>query len=334
MPSILDASPQSTNYYKMSKDQNGCRFLQHQLQFDPKLYVQLWYNLNIYINELSLDPFGNYLVQKIIEKAPVAHLTSILKHLDIEKQSINPFGTRVMQTLIEHLNTTEQYTILVEKLQPFLISFSSDCHANHIVRKLFMNVPQSFYSHFHATLLNATPSLSMDRFGCCVLQIALQNAKTYQSQYLLILTKHLQALIGNAYGNYLLQFCIEGIPGVADNWSTVFVRDFKNYCMDRCASNVMEKCLRQCTMNRNILINEVLRHLDVLINDQYGNYVVQTSIEYSDTGYLKLFDKRINNLDTSKSNAFGKFKIHLGRNVLAKLKRKKSKVRNSNRNSK
>ena len=60
----------ATDCYKLSKDQYGCRYLQKQLENDTadKQYLNIIFkNLLTNYQELAVDPFGNYLLQKIVE---------------------------------------------------------------------------------------------------------------------------------------------------------------------------------------------------------------------------------------------------------------------------
>ena len=51
----------------LAKDQAGCRFLQSQIEREDLFEIVLDATINNFA-ELMLDPFGNYLVQKLVEK--------------------------------------------------------------------------------------------------------------------------------------------------------------------------------------------------------------------------------------------------------------------------
>jgi hypothetical protein len=57
--------------------------------------------------------------------------------------------------------------------------------------------------------------------------------------------------------------------------------------MIRFSSNVVEKCIRVADVEiRKLLVVEVLNRsrLEKLLRDSYGNYVVQTILDYCDPG--------------------------------------------------
>lgn len=95
---------------KLSKDQYGCRFLQKKI--DENLIsnhavrysnFEIIFN-EIYLNlyELIIDPFGNYLIQKLIRYCSNDNLNLMLENLqgNLFQISINQHGTRALQRII------------------------------------------------------------------------------------------------------------------------------------------------------------------------------------------------------------------------------------------
>jgi chemotaxis methyl-accepting protein methylase len=54
--------------YSLAKDQAGCRFLQKKLDENPSLANDIFPKLMDKLIELMNDSFGNYLIQKVLEK--------------------------------------------------------------------------------------------------------------------------------------------------------------------------------------------------------------------------------------------------------------------------
>ena len=64
----------------MAKDQHGCRFLQRKFAEGTQEEIEMIFDEIIdHIVELMTDPFGNYLVQKLLEVCNKDQQTKILK---------------------------------------------------------------------------------------------------------------------------------------------------------------------------------------------------------------------------------------------------------------
>jgi len=92
---------------KLAKDQYGCRFLQKKIDENvipsPQIRIEnfkvIFKEIYPFIYELIIDPFGNYLVQKLIDYCDDSNLNLILEILqyNLFQISINQHGTRALQ---------------------------------------------------------------------------------------------------------------------------------------------------------------------------------------------------------------------------------------------
>ncbi|CAL0317870.1 unnamed protein product [Lupinus luteus] len=127
--------------YVLAKDQNGCRFLQRMVDDGPPEVMRVVFNGVIgYVVELMVDPFGNYLVQKLLDVCRedqrlqiVIMLTSEPGHL--VTTSMNTHGTRVVQKLIETLKTKKQVSLLRSAIQPGFVDLIKDLNGNHVIQR-------------------------------------------------------------------------------------------------------------------------------------------------------------------------------------------------------
>lgn len=69
--------------------------------------------------DLIVDPFGNYLCQKLAETCSHSQLIQILKYIAPELKNIcnNPHGTRAVQKLFELIGNDENVVIMTENLR-------------------------------------------------------------------------------------------------------------------------------------------------------------------------------------------------------------------------
>lgn len=114
--------------YMVSKDQQGCRFLQKKLEEqDPQTVDIIFNEVYEHINELMIgilyviiftypgDPFGNYLCQKLLEHCTDQHRYRIVEKVapDLVSISKNMHGTRAVQKMIECLSSPAQVVVLI-----------------------------------------------------------------------------------------------------------------------------------------------------------------------------------------------------------------------------
>ncbi len=112
--------------YGLCKDQHGCRYLQKKLEErDPDHVHLIFVETNQHVVELMtgmsrasekkswltiLDPFGNYLCQKLLEFSNDDQRTVLINNAapQMVKIALNQHGTRALQKMIEFISTREQ----------------------------------------------------------------------------------------------------------------------------------------------------------------------------------------------------------------------------------
>ncbi|KAH9299581.1 hypothetical protein KI387_031263, partial [Taxus chinensis] len=150
-PKVLPSSQQQTKYnsleevegriYLIAKDQHGCRFLQKKFEEGiPQDVHAIFVEIINHIIELMTDPFGNYLVQKLLEVCNEDQRLQILlavtgKPGELVNISLNMHGTRAVQRLIETLKTPEQISLVVKSLKSGVVTLIKDLNGNHVVQR-------------------------------------------------------------------------------------------------------------------------------------------------------------------------------------------------------
>lgn len=122
--------------YTLCKDQHGCRYLQKKLEErNPEHVHMIFLETNQHVVELMtgmwaptlpaikrkkknnsltvLDPFGNYLCQKLLEFSDEEQRTVLINNAapQMVKIALNQHGTRALQKMIEYISTREQVRI-------------------------------------------------------------------------------------------------------------------------------------------------------------------------------------------------------------------------------
>ncbi|WEJ95802.1 protein necessary for high temperature growth [Yamadazyma tenuis] len=309
--SKIPLSQLKSDILRLSKDQYGCRFLQKKI--DENLisnYSIRYANFEIIFNEIYLnlyeliiDPFGNYLIQKLIKYASNENLNLMLDILqsNLFQISINQHGTRALQKIIESLNSPYQLDLLTSGLKPFIIELIKDLNGNHVIQKILNKFKPLQCQFIYDSILNDLITVATHKHGCCVLQKCL-NHVTYKqlNQFVneILNDFNLNKLINDQFGNYVLQYLISiNDYQIHYKFYSNLVRfDMIHYCNLKFSSNVIEKFIKNCANNefKNNEVNidfvnlkfEMVHHilktsasLNKLINDPFGNYVIQTLID-------------------------------------------------------
>lgn len=290
------------NIYSLCKDQHGCRFLQKQLDvLGSKAADLIFEETKFHTIELMTDSFGNYLMQKLIERVTTEQRIELAKIASPQfvEIALNPHGTRALQKLIECINTEEEAKIIVESLRDSIVQLSKDLNGNHVVQKCLQKLhPTDFQFIFDATCDNCV-DIATHRHGCCVLQRCLDHGTKEQCEKLCDkLLSHVDKLTLDPFGNYVVQYVITKETERDEfDYTHKIVHLLKpkvaELSVHKFGSNVIEKILRTPVVTETMIL-ELLNHeseIQNLLNDSYGNYVLQTALDISHEHNKYLYDR-------------------------------------------
>ncbi|KAK4247099.1 armadillo-type protein [Corynascus novoguineensis] len=275
--------------YSLCKDQHGCRYLQKQLENRiPEQIHMIWLETNQHVVELMTDPFGNYLCQKLLEYCNDDERTVLIQNATPSMVTIalNQHGTRALQKMIEHVTTQVQINLIVEALRNQVVELIQDLNGNHVIQKCLNKLSAADASFIFDAVGKHCVEVGTHRHGCCVLQRCIDHADGNQKVWLIErITEHAVTLVQDPFGNYVVQYII-------DLNETTFTEPLVKQFQGRIAqlskhkfsSNVVEKCLRCASdESRDMIASELLApgEIDRLLRDSFGNYVIQTALDYA-----------------------------------------------------
>ncbi|KAG6857647.1 hypothetical protein H0H87_010216 [Tephrocybe sp. NHM501043] len=300
----------------LCKDQHGCRYLQKKLEEGvPEHRDMIFRETFGHFPELMTDPFGNYLCQKLLEYSTDEQRNGICDSVakDLVNISLNMHGTRAVQKMVDFLSTRRQASTprsfhpsitlndkkqadhrynaqihsIIVALSLHVVVLIKDLNGNHVIQKCLNKLaPEDNQFIYNAVAANCV-EVATHRHGCCVLQRCIDHASDQQRVQLVTeITYNALTLVQDPYGNYVVQYILD----LNDNrFSDGVIRQFAgNVCalsVQKFSSNVIEKCIRVAEHStRKILIEELLNRmrLEKLLRDSYGNYCVQTALDYAD----------------------------------------------------
>ena len=295
------------NFTMMAKDQGASRYLQQLLDNNPKeivntLFIPLCKNALKLIN----DPFGNYLIQKIITYFNQDQLFKFLNIISpsFYEISCNPHGTRVLQKMIGLLSSPNIKNFFYELVKPVVTPLLKDLNGTYIVQKFVKENISDFGLRINAIIIENSTELCTHRHGCCVIQKYLETKDQTMIPGLLDkLIEDSLLLIVDQFGNYVIQtILLMGDRKYGNLLAEKISSNVVFYAKHKYSSNVVEKCFDYCDgVYLKTLMNNVQKkeNLVKLILDEHGNYVVQKVLSLSSSKKQKnmliiiksLFDK-------------------------------------------
>ena len=285
---------------RLSRDQVGCRLVQQALDEEGPMAASLILQEGLpFWGEAMVDPFGNYLFQKILEKVTAEERVMLVKSVStrLVNASLNLHGTRSVQKVVELCAADEQQPrpqgssesgesaadILTDALSPAAARLCIDSHGNHVIQRIILKLGSEHSEFVFDAVAASVGDVARHRHGCCVIQRCLDSAPSEARSHLVhrIVEKALE-LMQDAYGNYVVQYVLdvcsdEDVHAVCES----VVGKVNLLAIQKFSSNVMEKCLERCSERvKECYMKEMSDHERVreLMMDPFGNYVVQRAL--------------------------------------------------------
>ena len=287
---------------RLSRDQVGCRMVQQALDEEGAMAATMILNEGLpFWSEAMVDPFGNYLFQKILEKITPEERTMLVKTVSsrLVNASLNLHGTRSVQKIVELCAADEKSgfgknntgdsenesaaDVLTRSLFPAAARLCIDSHGNHVIQRILLKLGPKHTKFVFDAVAASVGDVARHRHGCCVIQRCLDSPVSEARSHLVnrIVEKSLE-LMQDAYGNYVVQYVLDVCSDDDVHAVCESVTGKVNLlAIQKFSSNVMEKCLERCTDNVKEIYMQELSDTDrvrELMMDPFGNYVVQRAL--------------------------------------------------------
>jgi hypothetical protein len=275
--------------YQLCKDQHGCRYLQKKLEErDPNQVHMIWLETNEHVIELMMDPFGNYLCQKLLEFCNDDERTRLIENAskDMSRIALDQHGTRALQKMIEHVSTPQQVHLITEALRNRVVELIQDLNGNHVIQKCLNKLAAADAQFIFDAVGQRCVEVGTHRHGCCVLQRCIDHADGNQKVWLIgRITENARRLVQDPFGNYVVQYIIDlNEPKFTEPVVAAFQCCICDFSSHKFSSNVIEKCLR-CAKgpSKDMIVQELLTpgRMEGLLKDAYANYVIQTALDFA-----------------------------------------------------
>lgn len=121
---------------------------------------------------MTTDPFGNYMVQKLIEVASGESRRMILARICVDAVSTacNMHGTRTIQKAVECLSDATEVQMFTDALRDSVASMVKDVNGNHVIQKCLSTFTSEQKQFIFDVIAEQCVDIATHRHGCCVMQ--------------------------------------------------------------------------------------------------------------------------------------------------------------------
>ncbi|KAH7914709.1 armadillo-type protein [Hygrophoropsis aurantiaca] len=190
-------------------------------------------------------------------------------------------GSRFIQQKLETATSEEKQIVFDEIVPDNTLQLIQDVFGNYVIQKLFEHGTQVQKTVLANTMEGHILPLSLQMYGCRVVQKAIEFVlPEQQGVFVKELDPHVLKCVKDANGNHVIQKLIERVS--ADRLG--FVNSFRGNVYDLSTHpygcRVLQRCFEHLPEDQTRpLMDELHKYMINLMQDQFGNYVVQFVLE-------------------------------------------------------
>lgn len=283
---------------QLSKTQAGSKYLQRQLLKGHAGVVDvILHEVEQDIVHLMCDSYGNYLCSVAFQACSLWQRKRMLEKLAPRVATIacDKRGTHALQALIGLLSTPQEQEILMSAVKSHVIELCMDPNGTHVVQRLLFCFMPPCTDWIYYPVVNNLVEVAHHPYGLCVLKKCISQAKAsghHQELLLSQLAQNALDLVQSPYGNYAVQHALEEWGGAC---CMPIFKSLEGRMMQlsiqKFSSNVVEKLFCSAPPEfRNRFISELIESekMSVLVNSNYGHYVVKRALQLAEPQQVNL----------------------------------------------
>lgn len=191
-------------------------------------------------------------------------------------------GSRFIQQKLETATSEEKQVVFDEIVPDNALQLIQDVFGNYVVQKLFEHGTQVQKTILANTMDGHMLSLSLQMYGCRVVQKAIEFVLPEQQVAIVKeLEPHVLRCVKDANGNHVIQKLIERISQERLGFVSMFRGSVYDLATHPYGCRVLQRCLEHLSEEyTRPLLDELHNYTNTLMQDQFGNYVIQFVIEH------------------------------------------------------
>jgi len=299
----------------LSLQMYGCRVMQKALEvLEVDTQCSLIAELDGNIMRCVRDQNGNHVVQKIIECVPTERITGLIDNFltCVVPLSTHPFGCRVIQRVLEHCQDADRKAVVMAEILKEACHLARDQYGNYVIQHVLEHGHEAERKQIVASLAPEVVSMSMHKFASNVIEKCLAHGSTQDRDLMVscMLTHEDPLPLGTSPdrtsgGDGGLSGSGGGGGGGGmvlshANLEAVKLSERTSLCSNASSAGSREgsQAGKECAAEDP---------LQVMMKDQYGNYVVQKVLEVCDDTQREQLLVRVRaQLNSLKKFTYGK----------------------------
>ena len=309
MKKLLNMTDYSLYNYLIT--QKGSRDVQTALKKIKENEVEILINkLQNFISDITIDKYGNYFSQKLIQICVPSQRIKILQYINKRFVEIanNSYGTHPLQTLMEIINMPEEKKIVLSYILGNESALSLDSKGTHVLQKYISNTVDEEREQLNKNIISLIDKFIVDPFGVCVLIKLVKHTKDKSISKRIanyITENDPLSFIQHPYANYAVQILINSTDlSYCENIIETIVSNYLSLSMQKFSSNVVENCIKFGDESSVKKIYKAIieqEKLESLLNNNYGNFVLEKLIARLNKEEKMKFIKKIEKLGKTKT---------------------------------
>lgn len=220
-----------------------------------------------------------------LDNVPLESCQGHLYHMSKDQH-----GCRYMQRKLED-GAPGHIEIIFSETCPHIVELMTDPFGNYLCQKLFEHCNDEQRSALIETAAHALPAIALNQHGTRALQKMIEHLRTDGQVNTIIssLAHKVVDLVQDLNGNHVIQKCLQVLGAERCQFiydsvgeACVIVGTHRHGCC------VLQRCIDHAQgYQRNQLVAQITRCAFDLVQDAYGNYVVQYILDLDEVNYTR-----------------------------------------------
>ncbi|XP_058204597.1 pumilio homolog 4 isoform X2 [Rhododendron vialii] len=202
---------------------------------------------------------------------------------DVVEFSMDQYGSRFIQQKLETASVEEK-TKIFPKIGPHARALITDVFGNYVIQKFFEHGTEVQRKELANQLTGHVLPLSLQMYGCRVIQKALEVVDVeLQTQMVSELDGSVMKCVRDQNGNHVIQKSLERVPQDRIQFIiSAFFGQVVGLSTHPYGCRVIQRVLEHCDdpKTQQTIMDEIMHSVDILAQDQYGNYVIQHVLQH------------------------------------------------------